>query len=402
MGVCCGRILMLKTLKETYFCALVRRKSVSDTKIIANFAENDADMKRYKARIFFLVASVLLAVFSTGLASAQNRKFTVVIDPGHGGRDPGAVGASSQEKNVVLSVGTKLGELIKQNHPDVNVVYTRNTDRFVALNRRAEIANKAKADLFISIHCNALDRRKRSPQGVETFVLGLHRSKDNLDVAKAENAVIMYEEDYSTKYEGFNPNEPESYIIFEFMANEHLDQSVYLASLVHSRLVNNSKRANRNVRQAGFLVLREVAMPSILIELGYISNAQDEKYMKSAAGQTSMANSIYQGFREYKREYDKKSYVFSGNQPNNAPPSASQDEQREYRVQFLVSSKKLANGHSAFKGLDPVDYYSDGATYKYTYGATHSESEIKTTLREVRQKFKDAFIVEFIDGRRVK
>src|SRR5690606_3210601 len=143
-------------------------------------------------------------------AHAQNSQFTVVIDPGHGGKDPGALGSVAKEKDIVLSVGLKLGKLIEQNHPDVKVIYTRDSDRFVELNKRAEIANKAHADLFISIHCNALDRRKTSPQGVETFVLGLHRSKDNLDVAKAENAVIMYEDDYSVKYEGFNPNEPES------------------------------------------------------------------------------------------------------------------------------------------------------------------------------------------------
>lgn len=366
-------------------------------------------MKRYKTPILLLLVSVLLSAVSTETVFAINRKFTVVIDPGHGGKDPGAVGSSSREKDIVLSVGRQVGDLIKKNHPDVNVLYTRNGDHFVALNKRAEIANKAKADLFISIHCNALDRRKASPQGVETFVLGLHRSKDNLDVAKAENAVIMYEDDYSTKYEGFNPNEPESYIIFEFMANEHLDQSVYFASLVHNRLINNSKRVNRNVRQAGFLVLREVAMPSILVELGYISNPHDQKYMKSASGQASMANSIYQGFREYKREYDKKSHVFThAEQRRTQSSSHSQMTEniasgdKEYRVQFLTSSKKLNNGATAFKGLSSVDHYREGSLYKYTYGATSDENEIKKTLRLVQQKFKDAFIIEFVDGRRVK
>src|SRR5690554_7565452 len=181
-------------------------------------------------RILVLLLGVFLTIFYTTSLSAQSRKYTVVIDPGHGGRDPGALGSSSKEKDIVLSVGLKLGKLIEENHPDVNVLYTRSSDQFVALNQRASIANKAHADLFISIHCNALDRRRTSPQGVETFVLGLHRSNDNLNVAKTENSVIMYEEDYSVKYEGFNPNEPESYIIFEFMANEFLDQSVQLAS----------------------------------------------------------------------------------------------------------------------------------------------------------------------------
>ncbi|MCE5205544.1 MAG: N-acetylmuramoyl-L-alanine amidase [Porphyromonadaceae bacterium] len=356
--------------------------------------------------LLLLFLGTFLPFHSGNSANPQNGKFTVVIDPGHGGKDPGALGSVSKEKDIVLSVGQQLGRLIEQNHPDVKVMYTRNSDRFVELNQRAEIANKGHADLFISIHCNALDRRHTSPQGVETFVLGLHRSKDNLDVAKAENAVIMYEDDYSVKYEGFNPNEPESYIIFEFMANEFLSQSVYLATLVQNQLVKNSKRVNRSVRQAGFLVLREVGMPSVLIELGYISNRTDEKYLRSASGQFSLASSIYQGFKEYKREYDKKSYVFSGSTSGKGQVAISQTPavggEKEYRVQFLISSRKYEKGSSAFKGLNPVDFYKDGSTYKYTYGSTSKQSEIEQTLKEVTKKFKDAFIVEFKDGQRIK
>src|SRR5690554_328365 len=358
-------------------------------------------MKPYKNRLLLLFLGVFLLFFTTKGVMAQERTFTVVIDPGHGGKDPGAVGSSSKEKDIVLSVGRKVGKLIEKHHPDVKVLYTRNDDHFVALNKRAEIANKAHADLFLSIHCNALDRKRTSPQGVETFVLGLHRSKDNLDVAKAENAVIMYEDDYSVKYEGFNPNEPESYIIFEFMANEFLAQSVYLASIVQNQLVSNSKRVNRNVRQAGFLVLREVAMPSILIELGYISNRQEEQYLKSASGQTSLASSIYNGFREYKREYDKKSYVFDSSGTAVYSTDRSQGK-REYRIQFLTSSREYSSGAAVFKGLQPVDNYYEGSTYKYTYGSTASREEINRSLREVKKKFKDAFIVEFVDGQRVK
>ncbi len=334
----------------------------------------------------------------------------MIIDPGHGGKDPGAVGATSKEKEIVLSVGLKLGRMIEKGYPDVKVLYTRNEDRFVELNKRAEIANKAKGDLFISIHCNAVDRRRTSPRGVETFVLGLHRSKDNLDVAKAANAVIMSEEDYSVKYEGFNPNEPESYIIFEFMANEFLDQSVRFATMVQNQLVSNSKRENRDVRQAGFLVLREVAMPSVLIELGYISHRQEENYLKSENGQTSLATSIYNAFQQFKKEHDKKSHVF-GSTGNSAPSPAgrvatsNQDVApgtKEYRVQFLTSSRKYDNGASVFKGLQPVEMYKEGTIYKYTFGSTTSLEESQRTLREVRKKFKDAFIVEFIDGKRVK
>src|SRR5690554_1600708 len=357
-------------------------------------------------RILILLLGVFLTIFYTTSLTAQSKSFTVVIDPGHGGRDPGALGLTSKEKDIVLSVGLKLGKLIEDNHPDVKVIYTRDKDVFVPLNQRATIANKAHADLFISLHCNALDRRKTSPQGVETFVLGLHRSNDNLDVAKAENAVIMYEDDYSVKYEGFNPNEPESYIIFEFMANEFLDQSVQFASLVQNQLVSNSKRVNRNVRQAGFLVLREVAMPSVLVELGYISNKQEENYLKSSSGQTSLANSIYNGFREYKREHDKKSFVFS-NRNLGTPDSRSGGVVQsiggiEYRIQIFASVNKLENGAPEFKGLGPVDFYKDGNLYKYTYGKTNNPNDLKNELRDVKKKFKDAFIIELENGKRVK
>lgn len=365
------------------------------------------DYKTYTS-IFFLCIIWFLPVFAS---IAQKKAFTVVIDAGHGGKDPGAIGRTTREKEITLPVALELGRLIKQYHQDVNVIYTRKKDVFVALNKRADIANKAHADLFISIHCNALDRRKQSPQGVETFVLGLHRSKDNLDVAKNENAVIFYEDDYSTKYHGFNPHEPESYIIFEFMANQFLTQSVYLASLVQNKMVHHSKRVNRNVRQAGFLVLREVAMPSILIELGYITNHQDEQFLKSVGGQKSIAKSIYLGFKEYKREYDKKSYVFTSdktNKPIDQPQSLSDEKaladsgQIEYRVQFLTSSKYYAPNSSVLKGLAPVSHYRVGRLYKYTYGSTTDKREIEKILRQARKKFSDAFIIEYKDGKRIK
>ena len=366
---------------------------------------------RPKIKIFFVWFLGFFLLMPLQYAFAQKEFFTVVIDPGHGGKDPGALGKKSKEKDIVLAVGKKLGELISKNHQDVRVIYTRDTDKFVELHQRTKIANKAKADLFISIHCNAIANRQKSPQGVETFVLGLHRSKDNLDVAKAENSVILYEEDYSTKYQGFNPNEPESYIIFEFMADQYLQQSVYFASIVQNRLVKNSKRVNRNVRQAGFLVLREVAMPSVLIELGYISNSNEEQYMKSQSGQNSLANSIYLGFKEYKREYDKKSYVFSNapatqSSENNTPAETAvenpQESDTEYRIQILTSSEQLAPNSKHFKGLSPVDFYKDGTIYKYTYGKSTDPNEIKKTLQQVKKKFSGAFIIEFKNGQRVK
>lgn len=356
--------------------------------------------------IIFLIGLLFLSVPVDSFG--QNQKFTVVIDPGHGGRDPGAIGFGTREKDIALAVGKKLGDLIKAQHRDVEVIFTRESDKFVELNKRAEIANKAKADLFISLHCNALDRNKVSPRGVETYVLGLHRSKDNLNVAKAENAVILYEQDYSTKYQGFDPNEPESYIMFEFMTDQYLHQSIGFATLVQNRLVNNSKRVNRNVRQAGFLVLRDVAMPSVLVEMGYITNAEDEKYMKSANGQRSIANSVYLAFKDYKHDYDKKNHLFTSNNQTqnggtgNAALQGTPQGESRYKIQFLTAPRKLKNTSTRFEGLSPVDFYLDGTTYKYTYGDTSDINEIKKMLTTVQRKFKDAFIVEFQNGQRIR
>ncbi|NLZ94693.1 MAG: N-acetylmuramoyl-L-alanine amidase [Bacteroidales bacterium] len=368
-------------------------------------------MRRKKTYILLTLIPFLLMGFVKTTFAQRNQTFTVVLDPGHGGKDPGAVGAISKEKDIVLSVAKKLGNIINANHNDVKVVYTRSTDKFVPLHERPKTAHKAKAQLFISLHCNALDRRRTSPQGVETYILGLHRSKDNLEVAKKENSVIEYEDNYETKYQGFDPNEPESYIIFEFMSNKFLEQSLNFASLTQNELVNGAKRTNRNVRQAGFLVLRETGMPSVLIELGYISNRNEERYLNSENGQNALANSIYKAFTEYKKEYDKRNkYAVLGNSNTNTnldsnhhqPAASESNSQTEYRIQFLTSPKKHKAGARAFKGLKNIEYYEDGNSYKYTYGSSINENDLLPILREVKTKFKDAFIVEFKDGRRIK
>lgn len=352
--------------------------------------------------ILFLLMSFVHVAF------AQTKQtFTVVIDAGHGGKDPGALGSMSKEKDIVLSVAKKLGEKINANHSDVNVLYTRTTDKFIPLDERPKIANKANADLFISLHCNALDRHKKSPQGVETYILGLHRSQDNLEVAKRENSVIVYEDNYETKYQGFNPKEPESYIIFEFMSNKFLEQSLNFASLTQHELINGAKRTNRSVRQAGFLVLRETGMPSVLIELGYISNREEERYMNSAQGQNTLANSILNAFTKYKTEYDKRNgYVISSNNDNTKAQINTEiiadSHPIEYKIQFLTSPRLYKANARSFKGLDPVEYYKDGNTYKYTYGGSTNEKEILLLLNKVKTKFTDAFIVEFQNGLRIK
>ena len=362
-------------------------------------------MKREKLSVIVILFLLMSFVH---VAFAQTKQtFTVVIDAGHGGKDPGALGSMSKEKDIALSVAKKLGEKINANHSDVNVLYTRTTDKFIPLDERPKIANKANADLFISLHCNALDRHKKSPQGVETYILGLHRSQDNLEVAKRENSVIVYEDNYETKYQGFNPKEPESYIIFEFMSNKFLEQSLNFASLTQHELINGAKRTNRSVRQAGFLVLRETGMPSVLIELGYISNREEERYMNSAQGQNSLANSILNAFTKYKTEYDKRNgYVISSNNNNTKAQINTEiiadSHPIEYKIQFLTSPRLYKANARSFKGLDPVEYYKDGNTYKYTYGGSTNEKEILLLLNKVKTKFTDAFIVEFQNGLRIK
>ena len=362
-------------------------------------------MKREKSFILLILIPFLLMGFVHFAFGQRKQTFTVVIDAGHGGKDPGAIGSISKEKDIALSVAKKLGERINATHSDVKVVYTRTTDKFIALNERPKIANKANAQLFISLHCNALDRRKKSPQGIETYILGLHRSQDNLEVAKRENSVIVYEDNYETKYQGFNPNEPESYIIFEFMSNKFLEQSLNFASLTQHELINGAKRTNRNVRQAGFLVLRETGMPSVLIELGYITNRDEERYINSAQGQNTLANSILKAFTKYKTEYDKMNgYIISSD--NNIKPETNIDitfdSPIEYKVQFLTAPRLYNANARSFEGLDPVEYYKDSNTYKYTHGSSTNEYEIKLLLNKVKNKFKDAFIVEFRNGERIK
>ena len=226
--------------------------------------------------------------------------YTLVIDAGHGGKDPGAMGNGAKEKNINLAVALAFGKLVEQNCKDVKVVYTRKTDVFVELNERANIANRNKADLFISIHTNAT-AAKVGPQGTETYTLGMHRAADNLAVAKRENSVITLESNYEQKYEGFDPNSSESYIIFELMTDKNMESSVKLASLIQKQFRSTAGRKDKGVHQAGFLVLRATSMPSVLIELGYINNASEATYLTSTAGVNTLAKSIYNAFVAYKK-----------------------------------------------------------------------------------------------------
>jgi N-acetylmuramoyl-L-alanine amidase len=260
-----------------------------------------------KINIFSIIRVTVFIIAVTLIPSviAQNSKFTVVIDAGHGGHDPGAIGKISREKDINLAVSTHLGELIASNYNDVKVVFTRTTDKYLTLQERAHIVNNNHADLFISIHTNAA--QSTSAYGTESFTLGLAKSKGNLDVAMRENAVMLLEDDYKSKYKGFDPTSVDSYIMFEFMQDKYIDRSISIASDIQNHFKNYAGRSDRGVRQAGFWVLYQSACPSVLIELGFISNSAEEKYLASNAGQKQLAESIYKAFVGFKYEHDKKS-----------------------------------------------------------------------------------------------
>lgn len=359
--------------------------------------------------IFFFT---VLFLFSP-VIQAKDKKITVVIDAGHGGKDSGAKGATVDEKVINLAVALKLGNLIAGNYDDVKVIYTRKTDKFIELDERANIANRNKADLFISIHANAV-KKGSHVAGTETFTLGLARTEENLDVAKRENSVIMLEDNYLQKYENFDPNSTESYIIFEFMQNKHLEQSISFASEIQ-KAFTTAKRVDRGVKQAGLLVLRKTSMPSVLVELGFMTNKDEEKYMKSAAGQNALATALYNAFVKYKKEYDKRT---AGQNKTVAPAASSKQEENKetgeketkstdakkdpvvYKIQILISSKKLSATDKCFKGYKNISYYQDGKMYKYTYFESANKEVADKKLLQVKKDFSGAFVVAFKNGKR--
>ena len=370
---------------------------------------------------------------------AGKKTFTVVIDAGHGGRDPGARGRKTNEKNINLAIAKKLGEMIADGHKDVKVIYTRTSDKFVGLETRANIANRNNANLFISIHTNSL-KRGSPVRGTETYTLGLAQTKENLEVAMLENSAILLEDNYKKRYENFNPRSSESYIMFDMMQNKNMAQSIAFATEIQ-RGFEAAGRRNRGVRQAGFLVLRATSMPSVLIEVGYITNTEEERYMDSEKGRTELARAIYNAFGRYKRNYERK----QGDKPTRdaAPDEKKKEEakatstvtnnQRKsssgggievqfdgpartvvgesrkattsgavvYKVQILTSDKQLPDNARAFKGRR-TSYYREGKLYKYTCGETSDFKEIQQLQRELLKDFPNAFIIRMKDGKRLK
>ena len=343
----------------------------------------------------------ILACSYPVIGNTINDRFIVVIDPGHGGNDPGAIGTRGKEKNINLNVARKLGRLIEDNCNDTKVVYTRKSDIFVPLHRRAEIANNAKANLFISIHTNAVAKKNSYVKGTETYTLGLHRTEENLEVAKKENSVILIEDDYKQRYAGFNPNSSESYIIFEFMQDKNMSQSVNFATLIQQNF-KSYNRIDKGVHQAGFLVLRETSMPSVLIELGYISNPSEETYLLSDKGTTDLANAIYRAFINYKGNSSKiKPTTVTSNTRQEITTPKEEEETKEtskikFKIQILASDRVLPQNSKQFKGLKPVSWYKENGLIKYTYAEDEDYNKIlKIKKKIVDPKFKDAFIIAF-------
>lgn len=438
-----------------------------------------------KKRLLFLLTLTMLVAVT---AVAAKKKFTLVIDAGHGGHDTGAIGKITKEKTINLNVALTFGRLVERNCPDVNVIYTRKTDVFIPLHTRADIANRNKADLFISIHTNALPKGRIS-RGLETYTLGMHRASDNLEVAKRENEVILYEKDYKQRYQGFDPNSSESYIMFEFMQDKNMAQSVELAKFVQRRTCAAAGRQNKGVKQAGFLVLRETSMPSCLIELGFISTPDEERFLHTSSGVSQLGQGIYQAFLDYKRKYDGNVTVPLKAEPReevNIPTVVPKDDAREasgeasrearkvqpaeepkvkpmeepkaqpveepkvqpmdepkvqlvnepseqpaeeskrketdgdkdakadekgreesksaapvFKLQILASSTKLKAKDAQLKGVTDVDSYQEGGLYKYTVGASENYNEVNRLRKMLADKFPQAFIIAFKDGRKM-
>ena len=337
-------------------------------------------------KIFILIFFQCFFVCSFSQSnSIQNSQFTVVIDAGHGGKDPGNTGNGFIEKDIALKISTNLGTLLEKR--GVNVIYTRKKDVFIGLFERANIANQSDAQLFISIHCDAF--RTPQPYGAGTFVLGLHANERNFEIAKKENSVIFYEDDYENTYDGFDPNNPESVIGLTLMQEEYLDQSIIAASYIQNSFVNSLKRKNRDVKQAGFAVLRYTYMPSVLVETGFLTNKNEGLYLNSSKGQTEIANAISLAVLKYRNDFFK-------NLSTSSISNESSNNNLFYRVQIAASKKLLDLKPYNFNGLKSVDVVKEGSVYKYLYGKHKSIEDANESLVKAKNfGFETSFIITY-------
>ena len=407
-----------------------------------------AEVKKYSC--YTLIRALLVAAFMIlVVADVAARQFTLVIDAGHGGHDAGAKGSFSYEKNINLKMALAFGRYVEKNCPDVTVIYTRKTDVFVPLHKRADIANKNRADVFISIHTNALPGG-RIARGMETYTMGMRRSNEKLSAAQRENAVITYESDYKERYEGYDPNSPESAIMFEFIHDKNMAKSVELAKHVQKSVCSTANRPDKGVKQDVFLVLRETSMPACLIELGFITTPDEERLLNDDASIDNIASGIYNAFAKYKndnysgvnvplvapKESDKVSLPtlipqddtdkqknrnaarnaettaskpqLATSQPRraaaktvNAPAGTSKaddDDAPVFKVQIMANATKEAKNSPRFKGYDGIDMYEEGGMYKYTIGASTNYNAINRLRASLATEFPGCFIVAFRNG----
>ena len=421
-----------------------------------NFAVDSISMSRK-----FYVFLLLICCFAV-TSFAAKRPFTLVIDAGHGGKDAGAPGKYSYEKNINLKVALAFGRYVEKNCPDVKVIYTRKTDVFIPLHERAAIANRNKADVFISIHTNSV-ASKKPISGLETYTMGMRRSGEKLSAAMRENDVILIEDNYQQHYSGFDPRSPESYIMFEVLNDKNMLESVELAKGIQKNVCRTANRPNKGVKQDAFLVLRETSMPACLIELGYITTPSEEAYLNAPSNQEAMGRGIYQAFVEYKarathqpmpvkveepvvpeqsvkeeapvKQEVQEAPVVPAETPEVAvkqdapakqetPVKQEQPVQKEasvkpaqpakadtlktvaaaapvFKVQFLASNTRIKAGDARFKGLDGVDSYQEGGLWKYTVGSTESYAEVRQLRAQVVKVFPQAFIVAFKNGEKM-
>jgi N-acetylmuramoyl-L-alanine amidase len=385
------------------------------------------------SRVVGLVILFPIIFYSFYTTEDFEKTYVVVLDAGHGGKDPGNLGTGrlkKTEKDVTLDVVLQVGKMIEQNHPDVKVVYTRSTDVFPTLKERVSIANRNKADVFISVHCNA--NANASAFGSESFVMGLHKTEESLATAMKENASIFLEDNKGQDYDGFDPNNPDTYIALSLRENVFLEHSADLAKNVQDLFRAKLGRKDRGVKQAGYYVISFTNMPSILIELGFLTNAQEEDYLQGATGKANLSKSIYQAFAAYKNathvdlsvgqldngsvnepeESNNSEKVSEGNPITEMIASSQSDEiiWRDgaeesgicFKVQFLSSPKLLKLNATELKKFSRTEYYLYNAEYRYTAGKTLSFEEAKSNMRKVQALgFKDAFIVAFENGKRI-
>lgn len=356
-------------------------------------------MQTYRLSLFVSIIIVLTFFFNRTVHGQQSSKeFVVVLDAGHGGSDPGNLGSGYKEKDIALKIVLEVGKQL-ENHNGIKVVYTRKKDVFIDLDVRGAIANKANADLFVSVHCNS---HNSQAHGTETYVLGTHRNKTNFEVAKKENSVIFQESNYKEKYDGFNPNSPESFLAISIAQEEYLDQSIELARLIQDEFTNSLKRKSRGVKQAGFIVLHQTVMPSVLIEVGFLTYKREGVYLNSIKGQKEISSSIAKAILEYKSSVDNRVGTFKGNQNQALSLKTENPEKIEFKVQIAASSKELETKPYNFKGLNDISSIREGSLFKYFYGSTSNYETTKQLEEEAKKKgYKSCFVVAFKDGKKI-